>query len=278
MKFNFLVICISIFALFSCNISSEKKIDELSIIIISSDISIGENVINFAVLDINGNQINNDLNEIKLKNLESENETIISAKYQNWFKGKGAYNSKIYINETGFHELIVTFNKYESRAIFNVNTKSVTPTIDKKPPNILTLTAKSKTDLKNITSDSNPDIDLYSTSYEESINSNIPTIVLFSTPALCVSGTCGPILDSLKKIKKQYKDYNFIHVEVYKNFIGKTLRDLDSLEVTEPVIKWGLPTEPWMFFIDKNGILRAKFEGFISEEDMIIELDRIGNF
>ena len=44
MKFNFLVICISIFALFSCNISSEKKIDELSIIIISSDISIGENV------------------------------------------------------------------------------------------------------------------------------------------------------------------------------------------------------------------------------------------
>ena len=56
-----------------------KKIDELSIIIISSDISIGENVINFAVLDINGNQINNDLNEIKLKNLESENETIISA-------------------------------------------------------------------------------------------------------------------------------------------------------------------------------------------------------
>ena len=131
MKFNFLVICISIFALLSCNISSEKKIDELSIIIISSDISIGENVINFAVLDINGNQINNDLNEIKLKNLESENETIISATYQNWFKGKGAYRSKIDINETGFHELIVTFNKYESRAIFNVNTKSVTPTIDK---------------------------------------------------------------------------------------------------------------------------------------------------
>ena len=58
MKFNFLVICISIFALLSCNISSEKIIEELSIIIISSDISIGENVINFAVLDINGNQIN----------------------------------------------------------------------------------------------------------------------------------------------------------------------------------------------------------------------------
>ena len=107
MKFNFLVICISIFTLFSCNTSSEKIIDELSIIIISSDISIGENVINFAVLDINGNQINDDLNEIKLRNLESENETIISAKYQNWFKGKGAYNSKIDINETGFHELIV---------------------------------------------------------------------------------------------------------------------------------------------------------------------------
>ena len=213
-----------------------------------------------------------------MRNLKSENETIITATYENWFKGKGAYNTKVDINESGFHEIIVTFNKYESRATFNVNTKSITPVIDKKPPNIITLTAKSETDLKNITSDPNPDIDLYSTSYEESINNNIPTIVLFSTPALCLSGTCGPILDSLKKIKNQYDDYNFIHVEVYKNFIGKTLRDLDGLEVTEPVIKWGLPTEPWMFFIDKNGILRAKFEGFISERNMLIELDRIGNF
>ena len=101
MKFNFGDLY-KHFALLSCNISSEKIIDELSIIIISSDISIGENVINFAVLDINGNQINGDLNEIKLRNLESENETIISAKYQNWFKGKRATTLKYTLMKLAF--------------------------------------------------------------------------------------------------------------------------------------------------------------------------------
>ena len=113
----------------SCNISSEKVFDELSIIIISSDLYIGENIINFAVWDINGNQINDNLDEVKLKNLKSNNETIISAEYQNWFKGKVAYNTKVKLNESGFHEVIISLNKYEAKAIFNVNLNSVTPKI-----------------------------------------------------------------------------------------------------------------------------------------------------
>jgi len=278
MKYKFLTIFLSIFTILSCNISSEKVFDELSIIIISSDLSIGENIINFAVLDINGNQINDNLDEVKLKNLKSNNETIISAEYQNWFKGKGAYNTKVKLNESGFHELIISLNNYESKAIFNVNLNSVTPKIGEKPPIIKTLTANSELELKNITSDPNPEIDLYRSSYEESINNEKPTIVLFSTPALCVSGTCGPILENLKKIKKEFVNYNYIHVEVYKNFVGKTLRDLDSLEVTDPVKKWGLPTEPWIFFLDKHGVLKSKFEGFISENDLINELNQLENF
>ena len=278
MKLKIFLICTIIFSILSCDISSKKIIDELSVIIISSDLSVGENRINFAVLDFNGNQIKDDLDEIKLRNLESDNETIISATYQNWFTGKGAYNAKVEISEAGYHELIIVFDKYESKAIFNVNLNSLTPRIGDVPPNIKTLTTNSETDLKNISSDPNPDLDLYSTSYEDSINNESPTIVLFSTPALCISGTCGPILENFKKIKKEFNGYNFIHVEVYKNFIGKTLRDLDSLELTDPVKKWGLPTEPWIFFIDKDGILRAKFEGFISEDDMVNELNQLNNF
>ena len=67
-------------------------------------------------------------------------------------------------------------------------------------------------------------------------------------------------------------------MEVYKNFIGKTLRDLDTLEVTEPVIKWGIPTEPWIFFLDNKGILKSKFEGFMTEDEMVNELNLLKGY
>ena len=67
-------------------------------------------------------------------------------------------------------------------------------------------------------------------------------------------------------------------MQKYKNFIGKTLKDLDTLEVTEPVLEWGIPTEPWIFFLDSKGILRSKFEGFMTENEMIYELNLLREY
>tara|TARA_X000001036_G_scaffold392134_1_gene390806 strand:+ start:2386 stop:3213 length:828 start_codon:yes stop_codon:yes gene_type:complete len=257
----------------SCSSVSEKINNDLSIIVISSDHSVGENILNFAILDQDGNQITNELKKIVIKNIDSNKEKSINSTYQIWFEGKGAYKSNLYFEESGFHELIIYFDNYESKAIFNVNKKSTTPEIGQRPPDIKTLFTNTKSELYKITSDPNPEPDFYNLSYEDSIKNLKPTVILFSTPALCVSGTCGPILNNLKKVKINYDKYNFIHIEVYKNFIGKTLRDLDSLEVTEPVMTWGLPTEPWIFFLDGNGILRSKFEGYMTENEMILELN-----
>ena len=257
----------------SCSSRTEKLNDGLSTIVISSDHSIGENILNFAILDQDGNQITNELKKTVIKNIDSNKEKSINSTYQIWFEGKGAYKSNLSFEESGFHELIIYFDNYESKAIFNVNKKSTTPEIGQRPPDIKTLFTNTKSELYKITSDPNPEPDFYNLSYEDSIKNLKPTVILFSTPALCVSGTCGPILNNLKKVKINYDKYNFIHIEVYKNFIGKTLRDLDSLEVTEPVMTWGLPTEPWIFFLDGNGILRSKFEGYMTENEMILELN-----
>ena len=267
----FTILLVMIFL--SCSSGPEKINSDLSVIIISSDHSLGKNTLNFAILDQDGNQITSELKKTIIKNIDSNKEKYINTTYQIWFEGKGAYKSNLSFEESGFHELIIYFDDYESKAIFNVNKKSSTPEIGQKPPDIKTLFTNKKSELYKITSDPNPDPDFYNLSYEDSIKNSKPTIILFSTPALCVSGTCGPILNNLKKVKINYDKYNFIHVEVYKNFIGKTLRDLDSLEVTEPVLNWGLPTEPWIFFLDNTGILKGKFEGYMTENEMISELN-----
>ena len=278
MKIKLITIFFSLLILSSCLTAQEKINTDLSIIVISSDHHVGKNILNFAILDNNGNQITSELEKVSIKNIDSSQEEEIEAKYKIWFEGKGAYRSNLNFNKAGFHELKINFKNYESKAIFNVNKKSITPEIGIKPPSITTLFTNNEDGLYKITSDPKPDPDFYNLSYEDSINNSEPTIILFSTPALCVSGTCGPILNNLKKAKINFTEFNYIHVEVYKNFIGKTLRDLDTLEVTEPVIKWGIPTEPWIFFLDNKGILKSKFEGFMTEDEMVNELNLLKGY
>jgi hypothetical protein len=84
-----------------------------------------------------------------------------------------------------------------------------------------------------------------------------PVALLFSTPQLCQSQVCGPITDIELQMKSKYGDrMKFIHQEVYvDNDMSKGLR--------EPLRQFNLPTEPWLFVVDKTGKITARLEGSI---------------
>jgi hypothetical protein len=74
-------------------------------------------------------------------------------------------------------------------------------------------------------------------------------------------------------MRKLYADYEgeaeFIHVEFYEN-PGSTPR------VPVPTAReWNLPTEPWFFVIDADGIIRAKFEGPASLAELDSALQQV---
>jgi len=85
-----------------------------------------------------------------------------------------------------------------------------------------------------------------------------PVVLLFATPALCKSRTCGPVVDIAEQVRAQSgKGVTFIQQEIYKdNDPGKPLRD--------QVTAWRLPTEPWAFVIDRTGKVTTRFEGVFS--------------
>ena len=91
-------------------------------------------------------------------------------------------------------------------------------------------------------------------------------MVGFSTPRYCTTGTCGPQLEQLSSLRARYGDRaNFIHVEVYKDphlFEDGSRPGKD--DIADAVTEWGLPTEPWTFVVDADGIVQAKFEAFTS--------------
>jgi hypothetical protein len=82
-----------------------------------------------------------------------------------------------------------------------------------------------------------------------------PIVLVFATPALCQSRVCGPVVDVAQQVADEYKGKaDFIHMEVYnENEISKGIRP--QLEA------FNLETEPWTFLIDRDGVIRDRFEG-----------------
>ncbi|MBE2319412.1 hypothetical protein DVA67_025785 [Solirubrobacter sp. CPCC 204708] len=82
-----------------------------------------------------------------------------------------------------------------------------------------------------------------------------PVALLFATPQLCQSRVCGPVADIALQMRAKYgKQVEFIHQEVFvDNNQQKGLRP--------PLQAFNLPTEPWLFVIDKQGKVTARLEG-----------------
>lgn len=82
-----------------------------------------------------------------------------------------------------------------------------------------------------------------------------PIVLLFATPEFCQSRVCGPVVDVAEQAKKEYGDKAaFIHMEIYNQ------NDPD-LGVRPQVRAFRLPTEPYLFTIDRGGIVRDAVEG-----------------
>jgi hypothetical protein len=88
-----------------------------------------------------------------------------------------------------------------------------------------------------------------------------PVALLFATPQLCQSRVCGPVTDIAAQLESKYRDrMTFIHQEVYvDNDPNKGLR--------EPLRRFALRSEPWLFTIDATGKIAARLEGSFGFRD-----------
>jgi hypothetical protein len=99
-----------------------------------------------------------------------------------------------------------------------------------------------------------PACPMHSISLDNALTNGRPTVLSFATPLLCASRMCGPVVDEqLQAFDAMGDQANFIHVEIYPG------RKTDQ---PAPLYNaWGLKSEPWLFVIDKQGIIRARSEG-----------------
>jgi hypothetical protein len=112
---------------------------------------------------------------------------------------------------------------------------------------------------KEITTADPPDTELLRYSIADSLDAHAPFVVVFATPEFCVSRVCGPTVEVVQKVAREFagSGIRFIHVEIYTDNDPKK-------GYNKWVREWRLPTEPWVFLVDASGKVRGKFEGAIS--------------
>jgi len=126
-----------------------------------------------------------------------------------------------------------------------------------------------------------PDPDLYTTTIADALKSGRPTMAVFATPAFCTSPTCGPQVETVHELKERYKGRaHFIHVEVYDN-PHEVQGDLRRARLSPVMVQWGLTTIPywanesWVFVVDKDGRVSARFEAYAVASELEEALLRV---
>lgn len=128
------------------------------------------------------------------------------------------------------------------------------PKVGEKAPLIHTPTAQDVGgDLSKITTRMPPDTQ-NKVDYADVLGKK-PIVLLFATPKFCQSRVCGPVVDVAEQAQHEYGDKaDFIHMEIYN--------ENDPALHTRPQVRaFHLPTEPWLFTIDRRGRIAAEVEG-----------------
>lgn len=151
---------------------------------------------------------------------------------------------------------------FQGFQILDVKAKPTAITIGDRAPPSRNPTLATRPAAK-ITTSRPPDTGLLRYSVAESLQERKPFVVAFATPAFCQSRTCGPTVDVVDAVRKRFesKGVRFIHIEIYED-------NLPGNGVNRWVKEWKLPTEPWVYVVDRDGVVRDRFEGAISVPEL----------
>jgi hypothetical protein len=169
------------------------------------------------------------------------------------FDHPGEWGAEVSIEGKGIDERL--------RGSFLVKKNPSTPGIGDAAPSVDTPTSGDVGDLSEISTDTHPDPRFYRLSVKEALDAGKPFVLTFATPKFCQTAVCGPTLDVVKGVARDFPRMTFIHVEPYQ--------DLNNIgEVVPAVVEWGLESEPWVFVVDGEGVVRAKFEGVLGPGEL----------
>ena len=136
-----------------------------------------------------------------------------------------------------------------------------TPAVGSPAPRSRNLIASDVKDLRQISTSERPDPRLHQTRIADAIAMGKPQLIVFATPQFCTSRMCGPLVEIVRTLLPTYATrVVFTHQEIWQDFVAK--------KVFATIEEWRLESEPWIFIIDGQGMIRARFEGLVAAGEL----------
>ena len=149
---------------------------------------------------------------------------------------------------------------------FPVQPQSQTPALGSPAPRSNNLTTADVSDIGLIDSSDPPRPQMHAQSIAQAIDTGKPVVIAFATPSFCQSRICGPTMEVMDELYGKFGDAAaFVHVEPYDLAM---LRQQGQFQLAPAAAEWRLPSEPWVFVLDRQGRVAAKFEGIVTVEDV----------
>lgn len=213
--------------------------------------------------------------------LENSNQAVLKGESDAPFKGAGLEGGGVYVAHldlmpAGNWGLQITASRptgahLTQQLAFNVISNPVVPAVGQPAPKSNSPTVRDHPDVSTIDTGDPPD-DMHQLSIGQAIAQHRATLVVFASPAFCTSRACGPEVKVVQSLEPTYKDrLTFIHIEIYTNYKP----DPSKRTIAPTVVEWRLQTEPWIFLIDANGIIRARFEGPAAGDELAAAVNQL---
>ena len=257
---------------------------DLRVALASTDIAAGPNRIAFGLIDPAAGAVRDADVQVSTfflgqGGVQTPGETV-GAVYRKWPVGEvGVYTVEVVFDRPGRWGLEITTEvdggTRRGSVSLDVAETSAAPAVGSPAPRSASKTASAGVGLDELTTDPDPDPALYAMTIAEAVDSGRPSLVVFATPAYCTTSTCGPQLRVVKQLKRELTDgVNYIHVEVWDN-PHEIDGDLSRGRLSPTLAEWGLVTEPWTFILGSDGVVSARFEGFVTAEELTDVLDAV---
>ena len=255
--------------------NNSQTLTHPKLFLVSSDIGVGSNRIPFFILKGDGSPLKGADQNLFVKYYKENEDLAYKASDTTWrpwpIKG-GLYVTDMQFLSHGLWNVKISFGDPEQtvQSTIIVKANPDAPNLGEKAPVIKTKIVNDTNPISTLTSDPDPDPNLYAVSLDQALRQNIPVVVTLSTPGYCQTATCGPQTKVLSDLSDSNgENIAFIHVEIFENPLEMKITGDPSVGVeSESVMEWGITTEPWTFLIDQHGIIKERYEGFVSKEEL----------
>ncbi len=201
--------------------------------------------------------------------------------------GSGVYAATVDLERPGIYGLQVAAELDDGSVVtgqqaFTVTEHSEVPDVGDEAPAVDNFTIQDAEDglVEPVAVDSRAqdgDLDvldprLHSTSVADALDAGRPVVVTIATPVYCQTRFCGPLTEVVADLADDYADRaDFVHLEVWEDFDEQQLNDAAAAWIQT---EFG-GNEPWVFLVDEDGRVAARWDNVLDVEELVAELDTL---